>query len=159
MKYIGLFVLAIFSINCRSDQDLRAMIQEEMAKASAKTYYPSQDVIGPYSPAVKAGSTLFISGQIALNPESGELAGNDIESQTKQAMTNLMAVLARAGYDSSDLVQCTVFLRDVKEFQKMNLIYGGFFAENKYPARSTVEVSNLPKNARVEIAGIAFKSK
>jgi 2-iminobutanoate/2-iminopropanoate deaminase len=102
---------------------------------------------------------LFVSGQIGLDPESGNFAGNDIESQTKQALANLVAVLARAGYDSSEVVQCTVFLKDMKDFQKMNLIYGGFFAEDKYPARSTVEVSNLPKNAKVEIAAIAFKSK
>jgi len=74
-------------------------------------------------------------------------------------MANLMAVLGRAGFDSSDVVQCTVYLKDMKDFQKMNLIYGGFFGEDKYPARATIEVSNLSKDARVEISAIAYKTK
>ena len=159
MKYAALIVLVLLSLNCKSDQELRAMFQEELGKASAKTYFPSEDVIGPYSPAVKAGSMLFVSGQIGLDPETGDFPGTDVESQTKQALTNLMAVLARAGYDSSDVVQCTVFLKDMEDFQKMNLIYGGFFTEDKYPTRSTVEVSDLPRKAKVEIAAIAFKSQ
>ena len=160
MKRIGVCVfLLLFTVGCRSDKDLRGMMQEEISKASAKSYFPSPDVIGPYSPAVKAGPMLFVSGQIGLNPETDTFTGNDIESQTKQALTNLMTVLGRAGYDSSDVVQCTVYLKDMKDFQRMNLIYGGFFAEDKYPTRSTVEVANLPRNAQIEIAAIAFKSE
>ncbi len=102
---------------------------------------------------------LFVSGQIGMNPQNGQFPGNDIESQTRQALANLMAVLGRAGFDSSDVVQCSVFLRDMKEFSRMNLIYGGFFAEGRYPTRTTVEVSNLPRDARIEISAIAFKSK
>jgi len=135
------------------------MIREEIAQASAKTYYPSQDVIGPYSPAVKAGPMLFVSGQIGLDPQTGQFPGEDIESQTRQTLTNLMAVLTRAGFDSSDVVQCTVFLKDIRDFQKMNLIYGGYFAENQYPTRSTVEASNLPRNAKIEISAIAWKAQ
>ena len=155
---IGL-LLAIILVGCQSQEDMRKMIREEMSKATAKTFYPSQDVIGPYSPAVQVGSMLFVSGQIGLDPQTGKFAGDDIESQTRQALTNMISVLAKAGFDSSDVVQCSVYLKDMKEFPKMNLIYGGFFVEGQYPTRSTVEVSNLPKDARVEISAIAYKSK
>ena len=159
MKNAVFCVFALLAVGCRSEQDLRAMMQEEIAKASAVSFYPSDDVIGPYSPAVKAGPMLFVSGQIGVDPRTGKFAGEDIGSQTRQALTNLMGILTKAGYDSSNIVQCTVFLKDMKDFQNMNLIYGGFFVENKYPTRSTVEVSNLPKDARVEIAAIAFKAQ
>ncbi len=157
---MGIVLLAAAAlIGCQSQEDLRKMMREEISKASAKTIYPSADVIGPYSPAVQVGPMLFVSGQIGLNPQTGAFNGDDIKSQTKQALTNLTGVLARAGFDSSDVVQCSVFLKDMKDFQKMNLIYGGFFAEGHYPTRTTVEVSNLPKNARVEISAIAYKSR
>ncbi len=159
MKTTLLFVLAAFFISCKSDEDLRSMMRNEIAKSSAKTFYTSQDVIGPYSPAVQAGPMLFVSGQVGLDPRTGNFAGDDIESQTRQSLTNLMLILAKAGFDSSDVVQCSVYLKDMKDFQRMNLIYGGFFVENKYPTRSTVEVSNLPRNAKVEISAIAFKSR
>jgi 2-iminobutanoate/2-iminopropanoate deaminase len=153
------FLVATIIVGCQSQEDLRKMMREEITRASAKTFYPSADVIGPYSPAVQVGSMLFVSGQVGLNPQTGAFPGDDIVSQTRQALVNLTSVLARAGFDSSDVIQCSVFLKDMKEFQKMNLIYGGFFAEGHYPTRTTVEVSNLPRNAKVEIAAIAFKSK
>jgi 2-iminobutanoate/2-iminopropanoate deaminase len=159
MKTFIVLVLAVVFINCKSDEDLRSMMRNEIAKSASKTFYPSQDVIGPYSPAVLAGPMLFVSGQVGLDPRTGNIAGDDIESQTRQALTNLTNVLTRAGFDSSDVVQCSVYLKDMKDFQRMNLIYGGFFVENKYPTRSTVEVSNLPRNAKVEISAIAFKSR
>jgi 2-iminobutanoate/2-iminopropanoate deaminase len=157
---LGIVLLvAVVIAGCQSQEDLRKMMREEITKASAKTFYPSADVIGPYSPAVQVGSMLFVSGQIGMNPQTGAFAGDDIESQTRQALVNLSSVLARAGFDSSDVVQCSVFLKNMNNFQKMNLIYGGFFAEGHYPTRTTVEVSNLPRNAEVEISAIAFKSK
>ena len=160
MKYAPVFIiLAVAFLSCRSDQDLRTMIQDEIAKSSAKTFYPSPDVIGPYSPAVKAGPLLFVSGQVGIDPQTGNFAGDDIESQTRQALMNMTAILTKANYDSSDVVQCTVYLKDMRDFQRMNLIYGGFFAENKYPTRTTVEVSNLPRNAGIEISAIAYRSK
>lgn len=159
MKYVVPLLLTLATLSCRSEQDLRAMMQDEIAKSAAKTFFPSQDVIGPYSPAVKSGPILFVSGQIGLDPATGTFAGDNIEDQTKQALVNLLNVLARAGFDSSDVVQCSVFLKDMKDFQRMNLIYGGYFAEGKYPARSTVEVVRLPRDARIEIAAIAIKSK
>ena len=151
--------LLIVVIGCgKSDDELRKMMQDEIGRAS-RSYVTSAQVIGPYTPAVKVGNLVFISGQVGISQETGELVGNDTESQTKQALMNLLSIAKQAGCDSSDIVQCSVFLRDIKEFPKMNVIYGGFFAESKYPARTTVEVSNLPRNARVEIAAIAVKSK
>lgn len=143
----------------KSDDELRTLMQEEIARASSKSLITNAQVVGPYNPAVKVGNFLFVSGQIGISQETAELVGNDIESQTRQAMTNLLSLLTEVGFDSTDVVQCSVFLTDIKDFPRMNLIYGGFFAENNYPARSTVEVSNLPRNAKVEIAAIAFKSK
>lgn len=159
MKYPIALLLAISLTSCRSDKDLRNMMQEEIANSSAKTFYPSKNVIGPYTPAIRVGKMLFVSGQIGLVPKTSEFAGSDIESQTRQALVNLMAQVRTAGFDSSDVIQCSVFLKDMKEFQRMNLIYGGFFADGQYPTRATVEVADLPRNAKVEIAAIAFKSK
>ena len=157
---IGIIVfVAVVIAGCQSQDDMRKMMREEITKASAKTFYPSQEVIGPYSPAVQVGPMLFVSGQIGMNPKTGAFDGDDVETQTRQALMNLNSVLTRAGFDSSDVVQCSVYLKNMNNFQKMNLIYGGFFAEGHYPTRTTVEVSNLPRNAEVEISAIAVKSK
>ena len=157
---IGILLFAAVVIaGCQSQDDLRKMMREEITKASSKTFYPSQEVIGPYSPAVQVGSMLFVSGQIGMNPKTGVFDGDDVETQTRQALINLGSVLARAGFDSSDVVQCSVYLKNMNNFSKMNLIYGGFFSEGHYPTRTTVEVSNLPRNAEVEISAIAFKTK
>jgi 2-iminobutanoate/2-iminopropanoate deaminase len=150
---------AVFSGCGPSEDDVRAIVQRELANASVRTEVTNAQVIGPYSPAVKVGRLLFISGQIGLDPETGQLSGTDIEGQTQQALRNLGSVLSGAGFDSSQVVQCTVFLKDMNDFQRMNLIYGGYFREEHYPARTTVEVSNLPRNAIVEIAAIAYKSE
>jgi 2-iminobutanoate/2-iminopropanoate deaminase len=140
-----------------SEDEVRSLVQAELARASAIEHITDANVIGPYSPAVAVGNFLFVSGQIGLDPETTQLAGIDIESQTRRALDNLMAVLAKAGCDSSDVVQCMVFLKDINDYQKMNLIYGGYFGENRYPARMAVEVSALPRNALVEISAIAYK--
>jgi 2-iminobutanoate/2-iminopropanoate deaminase len=159
MKAISfLFLLiTIFSGCGRSDEELRALIQEELRSVSTKTIISEGKPIGPYSPAVQVGNFLFVSGQIGMNPDTQALAGSDIASQTRQALENLKAVLHKAGYDSSNVIQCNVFLKDINDFQAMNLVYGGYFSEHSYPARTTVEVSNLPRNAIVEIAAIAYK--
>ena len=159
MKTMLNCVMLLLLLGCgKSDNDLRKMIQEEIGKAP-RSYFTDAEVIGPYSPAVKVGNLVFISGQVGINQETAQLVAEDIESQTRQALTNLMSVAKQAGCDSSDIVQCSVFLKDIKDFQKMNVIYGGFFAEGKYPTRATVEVSNLPRNAKVEIAAIGVRSK
>lgn len=152
--------LAMIVLGCSpSESDIRAIVQNELAKASARTEITNAEVIGPYSPAVRVGNLLFVSGQIGLDPQTGQLAGSTIETQTQQALHNLGSILSSAGLDSSQVVQCSVFLKDINDFQKMNLVYGGYFSEAHYPSRTTVEVSNLPRNAIIEIAAIAYKSE
>ena len=154
---LGCLLLQLLMGCGKTDDDLRKMMQEEIGRG-LRTYYTDAQVIGPYSPAVRVGNLVFISGQVGIHQETAQLVGEDIESQTRQALTNLLSIAKQAGCDSSDIVQCSVFLKDIKDFHKMNVIYGGFFAEGKYPTRATVEVSNLPRNAKVEISAIAVKT-
>jgi 2-iminobutanoate/2-iminopropanoate deaminase len=112
--------------------------------------------IGPYSQAVLDGKTLYCSGQVALDPASGNLVDGDAAAQTEQALKNLGAVLREAGYDFSDVVKTTIFLVDMNDFTTVNAVYGRAFDAIK-PARSTVAVAGLPRGARVEIDAIARK--
>ncbi len=112
--------------------------------------------IGPYNQAVWANSTLYISGQIALDPQSGELKTEDIRSETHLVMEHLGSILAAAGMDFSDLVKCSIFIKDMGQFSQINEVYGSFF-ESDPPARETVEVACLPKDVNVEISAIAIK--
>lgn len=110
--------------------------------------------IGPYSQAVMAGNTLYISGQIALDPASGELMLANIPDETHMVMKNLQAILTEAGMDFSNVLKTTIFLSSMKDFAQVNEVYGSYFKENP-PARETVEVSVLPKNVNVEISMVA----
>jgi len=112
--------------------------------------------IGPYSQAIKVNGTLYVSGQIALNPSNGDLVISDITSETKQVMKNLGAVLEAAKMNFQHVVKCTIFIRNMADFSNINEAYGSFFEENP-PARETVEVSKLPKNVNVEISCIAVE--
>lgn len=112
--------------------------------------------IGPYSQAVLAGSTLYISGQIALDPDTGELINENITEETHAVMKNLEAVLRIAGFGFQDVVKCTIFIRDMGQFATINEAYGQYFKTNP-PARETVEVSRLPKDVNVEISSIAVR--
>lgn len=111
--------------------------------------------IGPYSQAVKAGNFLFVSGQVAINPENGELNIGNIEDETHQVMRNLKAVLLEAGLTFDHVVKSTIFLSDMGTFAQVNEIYGQYFTVD-FPARETVQVSVLPKNVNVEISVIAI---
>jgi 2-iminobutanoate/2-iminopropanoate deaminase len=124
---------------------------------ASRHYYTDEKVIGPYTPAVKIGDFLYVSGQIAMKPGTTELAGDDVEVQVRQVMENIKAVLARAGATMDDVVQCTVYLKNMNNFAKMNQIYGSYFTQGRAPTRTTVEVSNLPRNAEVEITTVAHK--
>jgi 2-iminobutanoate/2-iminopropanoate deaminase len=112
--------------------------------------------IGPYSQAVKAGNTLYVSGQIALHADTGELINENITEETHAVMKNLEAVLRAAGFAFADVVKCTIFIKDMGQFVTINEAYGQYFKSNP-PARETVEVSKLPKNVNVEISCIAVK--
>ena len=110
--------------------------------------------VGPYSPAVRVGNTIYLSGQVGLNPETSQLVGTDIESQTGQVMNNLKTVLAGLGISFKNVVKSVIFLTDLSNFQTVNKIYGERLEGHK-PARSTIQVSALPLGAIVEIEMIA----
>jgi 2-iminobutanoate/2-iminopropanoate deaminase len=109
--------------------------------------------IGPYSQAIQYGNLLFVSGQIAIDPESGDLVEDDIEAQTKQVMENLQAIITAAGMTLQNVLKCSCFLKDMEDFVKFNAVYNSYFAES-LPARETVEVGRLPKDGRVEVSAI-----
>ena len=125
-----------------------------MNKAIATPNAPA--AIGPYSQAVQAGSTVYVSGQLPIDPATGAFAGEDIATQTRQSLTNMKAILEEAGLSMSDVVKTTVLLADIAEFAAMNAVYAEFFTE-PYPARAAYQVANLPKGAKVEIEAIAVK--
>ena len=116
--------------------------------------------IGPYSQAIRAGELLFLSGQIPLDPSTAQLVDGDIAAQTRRVMDNLGAVLKSAGLSFSNIVRATIFLTDLADFTSVNEVYGSYFplAGGPPPARATVQVSKLPKGARVEIDAIASYS-
>ena len=112
--------------------------------------------IGPYSQAVQTGNMLFVSGQIPIDPATGEFAGSDITTQTNQSLTNIKNILAAAGYTMNDVVKTTVLLADIADFAAMNAVYAEYFTDNK-PARAAFAVKDLPRGALVEIEAIAAK--
>lgn len=127
-----------------SEQTVREIIATDQAPRA----------IGPYSQAVRAGNLVFASGQIPIDPVTGEFAAGGIAEQTEQVLRNLTAVFAAAGVSLNQAIKTTVFLADIDDFTKMNEVYGRFFRENP-PARATVQVARLPRDARVEIEAIA----
>ena len=126
-----------------------------MKKEIATKNAPS--AIGPYSQGIEAsGTTVYVSGQIPIDPKTGEFAGDDIVTQTKQSLTNVKNILAEAGCSLDDVVKTTVLLADIKDFRPMNEIYGEFF-KGVCPARACFQVAALPKGALVEIEAFAVK--
>jgi 2-iminobutanoate/2-iminopropanoate deaminase len=113
--------------------------------------------IGPYNQAVLVGNTLYTSGQIALDPKTMELVLDDIETETKQVMENMKAVLAAADMTFEHVVKTTIFIMNMGDFARINTVYGSYFDENTAPARETVQVACLPKNVNVEISMLAIK--
>lgn len=113
--------------------------------------------IGPYNQAVLVDNTLYTSGQIALDPNTMELVLDDIETETKQVMENMKAVLAAADMTFADVVKTTIFIMNMGDFARINAVYGSYFDEATAPARETVQVACLPKNVNVEISMIAVK--
>ena len=125
-----------------------------MNKAISTNNAPS--AIGPYSQAIEAGNTVYVSGQLPIDPATGEFAGSDIAAQTKQSLTNIKNILAAAGTDMSSVVKTTVLLNNIADFAAMNEVYATFF-EAPFPARAAFEVAALPKGALVEIEAVAVK--
>ena len=112
--------------------------------------------IGPYSQAIKAGNTVYVSGQLPIDPATGAFAGSDITAQTRQSLTNLKNILNAAGADMCDVVKTTVLLADIADFAAMNAVYAEFFSA-PYPARAAFQAACLPRNALVEIECVAVK--
>ena len=113
--------------------------------------------IGPYNQAVLVGNTLYTSGQIAINPATGELVLDSIEKETKQVMENMKAVLEAADMTFENVIKTTIFIMNMGDFAKINAIYGTYFDEKTAPARETVQVACLPKNVNIEISMLAIK--
>jgi 2-iminobutanoate/2-iminopropanoate deaminase len=113
--------------------------------------------IGPYNQAVLSGNTLYTSGQIAIDPSSGELKNNSIKEETSLVMENMKAVLAAANMTFENVVKTSIFISDMRSFSEINKVYGSYFNEEFAPARETVEVANLPKFVNIEISMIAVK--
>ncbi len=112
--------------------------------------------IGPYSQAVEANGMLFISGQVPLNPQTGQIVEGGIEAQTKQVLENIKAILEAAGYSLDDVVKTTVYMKDLGDFAKMNEVYASYFSKNP-PARAAFQVARLPLDVMIEIETIAIK--
>lgn len=112
--------------------------------------------IGPYSQGIQAGNTIYVSGQIPIDPATGEFAGQDIKTQTRQSLTNISNILAAAGASMADVVKTTVLLNDIADFAAMNEVYAEFFTE-PYPARAAFQAAGIPKGALVEIECVAVK--
>ena len=113
--------------------------------------------IGPYNQAILVGNMLYTSGQIAINPATNELVLDNIETETKQVMENLKAVLEAAEMTFENVIKVSIFISDMNNFSKINTIYGAYFNEATAPARETVQVAGLPKNVNLEISAIAIK--
>ncbi len=125
-----------------------------MKKIITSTHAPAP--IGPYSQAVQFGNMLFVSGQVCFEPQSGALVNANIETETHQVMKNIGAILSEAGYDYSNIVKTSIFVKDLNNFVAINGVYATYFDKNP-PARETVEVSRLPRDVQVEISCIAAK--
>jgi reactive intermediate/imine deaminase len=159
-RFITAFLLGICAAGCGpKEEDMRRIVREEMSLAMERKIVSPVQAIGPYSPAVRVGNFLFVSGQIGLDQQTGQLKSENIEAETRQVLENLNRILHAEGYDSSEVVNATVYLKNMNDYGKMNLIYGGYFEENNYPARVTVGVTELPKGANVEIAVVAYKRR
>ena len=126
-----------------------------MSKTAIHTDF-APAAIGPYSQAIQAGNTIYVSGQLPIDPATGAFAGEDIAAQTRQSLTNIKAILTEAGADMSNVVKTTVLLANMADFAAMNAVYAEFFTA-PYPARAAFQAAALPKNALVEIECVAVK--
>ena len=157
-RFLFVSFVALLLASCGpKEEDVRRMVREELSRTMVRKIVSPVQVIGLYSPAVRVGNFLFVSGQIGLDQETGQLKNESIEIETRQVLENINVILHSEGFDSSEVVSATVYMKNLDDYARMNLIYGGYFGEGNYPARSTVGVTALPKEANIEIAVIACK--
>ena len=142
-----LILICLISFNNYSQSNMKKVINSKNAP----------EPVGPYNQAILVDGTLYLSGQIALDPKSMKMDNSTIESETIRVLNNIEAVLKEASYDFSDIIKTTIFLTNMEDFNVVNEIYGKRFEKEFAPARETVEVSGLPKNAKIEISIIAKK--
>jgi 2-iminobutanoate/2-iminopropanoate deaminase len=142
-----LILICLISFNNYSQSNMKKVINSKNAP----------EPVGPYNQAILIDGTLYLSGQIALDPKSMKMDNSSIESETIRVLNNIEAVLKEANYDYSDIIKTTIFLTNMEDFNVVNEIYGKRFEKEFAPARETVEVSGLPKNAKIEISVIAKK--
>ena len=142
-----LLLICLISFNNYSQSNMKKVINSKNAP----------EPVGPYNQAILIDGTLYLSGQIALDPKSMKMDNSSIESETIRVLNNIEAVLKEASYDFSDIIKTTIFLTNMEDFNVVNEIYGKRFEKEFAPARETVEVSGLPKNAKIEISIIAKK--
>ena len=135
---------------------LSATFKEKEKKRAILTKGAPQP-IGPYSQAILAGNTLYISGQVGINPVTNKLDSTGIEGEARQALQNIYSILLEADMNMTNIVKASVYLRNVKDFEKMNKVYGSYFTNMVPPARETIGVADLPKGANIEISVIAVK--
>ena len=147
-KYIYIFFISFFILinGYKKKPDMKKIIETKKAPLP----------IGPYSQAVEIKKFLFVSGQIGIDPESGKLLNDNIKIETEQVMENINSILEASNRNFGNVVKTSIFLRDLENFDKVNSIYSKYFDEDTSPARETIEVSRLPKDANVEISIIAF---
>ena len=148
-------LIALGCLTLLSCESIQKKARSEGMKKEIKTGNAPK-AIGPYSQAIEANGFVFASGQIPINPSTGELNTGPIEEQTRLVLSNLKAVLEAAGTSLDNVVKATVFLQDMNDFSRMNAVYGEFF-KPPYPARAAVQVARLPKDVKVEIEAIAVK--
>jgi 2-iminobutanoate/2-iminopropanoate deaminase len=154
-------ILILFVSGCAEPADTptpEALPQEAFPTKTVVHTDGAPPAVGPYSQAIQVGHTLYLAGQIALDPTTGEMIEGGIEDETHQVMRNLGAVLTAAGFSFDDVVQAQVFLADLNDFAAMNQVYAEYFGQAP-PARATVEVSRIPLDARVEILFTAVRSE
>lgn len=135
-----------------------ALIWVMVKNPESKTLVHADSVpqpIGPYSQAVVHDNTIYVSGQIALNPKTGQLDTTSVQAETRQVMNNIRGILAASGLEMKHILKTTIYLTDIKFFPEVNEVYGSYFNDKKYPARETIAVKALPKGARIEISVIA----
>ena len=151
--------LALVASACLSAGAAFAQPNAPTAAAHAVVLSPAAPApVGPYSQAIRAGATVYVSGQLPIDPATGQLVGGgDAKAETEQVMKNLAAVLAAAGLTLRDVVKCSLFVKDLASFAAVNEAYGRSFDARSAPARETVQVSALPKGAQVEISCVAVK--
>ncbi len=147
MKIFILYIFLIFIGGCQQKSNEKSVIQSDKAPKA----------IGPYSQAIKAGDHLYLAGQIGIDPQTNKFVEGAIEEQTKQALSNIEAVLTEAGYNFDDVVQTQIYLLDMNDYATINTIYASYFKKAP-PARAVVQVARLPKDALIEIMMVAVKN-